>query len=1020
MARLATIIGGVDFEERPAIILGKTYYLEHSVIDDTILKRLGLQDVSDDEKDIIMNAFYVTPPKSTSTLSLQPYPEIQQIIKPLLIDLIHRQNSDIQIMEESAIEDSSIEIVYEKKGKSIGLSILLPSYLLQDSTFNTSQMIEISDMQKGIKYGNVNVNISNSSPGAVSAVFSNAADRLRKQKNLKRAAIAKNLGELPALSEEEMDTIYVAVAVTSYSILQDNIDFYENTDLPKDERERLKMIITQDGKADENIKIRQKAFLSFFTETINFNGHRQIKTTNTRNMLEFLRTFLYFRTYDDTSKSWVLKRIATRDTKGHFLGLTLDNSGHFVGGNDLLRQFRKDIFRYNHLTLIFKKFKHTKRTYGTKENGVSKYITMDPFNKELSPIISNLPPYLAEIVYSFHQSIFEVFALGIMNDKKEPCAGINDNDYETLLVILPDRIIFHNIRLYQIDPPPRPINPNMDDDNLNEEEIQIKPKFIAETTIEIDPNTLNGFIQYDTYDIELLVTSLITYFVDQFEEKHAENFKIASNNAQIRVLEAMLQLMITRMKNRLAERKIVRKGLSGIENTLSEHLSLHLQSAPESEGATLHDIITMLEPDDEIKRVKIDILQRILQTKSDNDKNVAAEQLRKLIRFAESYFRFSDKNMNNGLYMPYEFTTWNNAWYAQSKIIPDNILKLFNVNPIISKLKDNPDFYNFIYLRFMDELQNTYDSYHADYREKREINNKQNESLSKHLNSNRLHELLEQIKEFRTSASSINFLSRLWRQWRIKSKIGNQTNFNKQLHDEILLVCKTSMECAKAAAYDELFQELINAIGAYLRDNERIPRYTDKKIITRTCDIIYEDPISPEVEEVERVVHNMIDNSSENLSNDEEAHLEEVFNAAAAEANNSLDDEKEEPISGESHSEKVVGLGAAYMKRREEYLRTQKKLIDHYNKIKNSKNTTRINKTLQRIREVDALLVKWNKDYKEYIEKSKKQNPSSAKLGGSQKLEHMHVKRKGPLIRKRNYTLHKMRKFSKQRNQTRR
>lgn len=50
-----------------------------------------------------MKDFYVTPPDSTAVLSLDAYPNIRAIVKPLLIDLIHRQQPAIKINKEAAV-----------------------------------------------------------------------------------------------------------------------------------------------------------------------------------------------------------------------------------------------------------------------------------------------------------------------------------------------------------------------------------------------------------------------------------------------------------------------------------------------------------------------------------------------------------------------------------------------------------------------------------------------------------------------------------------------------------------------------------------------------------------------------------------------------------------------------------------------------------------------------------------------------------------------------------------------------
>ena len=147
-----------DFPPKHAIILGTPIELVYSNPDYTILKKLGLQGVSDENKQKIMKAFYVTPPDSTHTLSLQGYPEIQQIIKPLLIDLIHKQQPTIKIKKQIAVKDSSIPINYSKKrNHGISLSIQLPSYLVN----NTSTVsIEAKKITNGVENATTKINDS--------------------------------------------------------------------------------------------------------------------------------------------------------------------------------------------------------------------------------------------------------------------------------------------------------------------------------------------------------------------------------------------------------------------------------------------------------------------------------------------------------------------------------------------------------------------------------------------------------------------------------------------------------------------------------------------------------------------------------------------------------------------------------------------------------------------------------------------------------------------------------------------
>ena len=107
---MAPAVVNANFPPKRATILGTDIELLYSEPNLTILNKLGLQGVSDKDKEKIMKDFYVTPPNSTYALSLQAYPDIQKIVKPLLIDLIQKQQPTIKINKKAAIIDPSIPI----------------------------------------------------------------------------------------------------------------------------------------------------------------------------------------------------------------------------------------------------------------------------------------------------------------------------------------------------------------------------------------------------------------------------------------------------------------------------------------------------------------------------------------------------------------------------------------------------------------------------------------------------------------------------------------------------------------------------------------------------------------------------------------------------------------------------------------------------------------------------------------------------------------------------------------------
>lgn len=931
-----------EFLPRTGTIFGKKITLKHSDNDTTILDDLGLQGVSEEEKQIIMNAFYVTPPNSTSILSLQPYPEIQQIIKPLLIALIHRQNDNIRIMEESAMEDSSIEIVYEKKGKSIGLSILLPSYLLQDSTFNTSQTIQVTGIRKGLEYGNVNVDISNGSmtkkvslgtPGAaVAAVFSNTVERnaveeFKKRTNRNRLALAKRRGEpLPPLSEEDADMMYTAVAVTTSVILQENVDFYENRNLPPDERERIEKIYYVHNNNPELLRLlrleQQTAIVSFFTKTNPSSSpfHTRYRTKDTHNMLEFMRTFLYGpNTHTNSNGKSIrsMERYQTRD----------EQDFSQKSSNELLSQFKQDVKRFNNLTFI-----STKRILAL--HGIP---SQNQINKEIIPDIIALKPYLAEFVFTLTQGFVGAFISNYTNDHYPNdswvVAGIQQ--YNMLLMILPDKIVFNYNMIYALKPSLHADLPNNYDDTV------IMDPLLVFLTVEIDPLTLDGFIQFDKYNINIMVKDL----ADKFFEKHAENIKISSRNAQRTVLDAMLKRMIARMKDRTAPDKMryytqsIGKSKSGqgskeLLNGFSQRLMTNLGNAQDYDIKLLLDIITMLEPDQYKKMSKIKEIQS-LRAESDDKLKLFGE----LIKLMTNYF--TTKTGKIIFLEAMDLSIANKEWYDASRIIPPEVIisldpnriilenphmrksltpKMFetlrsnistllnpaesellppnvfasfdpemitlckNIYLAISELKEQPEIHKYIYTKFIDEMEKTRErrtEYEAEYVEKSKNVDSENRSLTVLFNDDKLSELFSEIKNSRVAVeeSWVSFLSERVRQIPFIWQVYKRKSIYELIYEQTRRVCKANSECAKAATDYTIFHTLINEIGLFLRNTNGVP-YTVEKLIEMKCDIKNKDPVFPAVKEAEKAVDRVIDGSIGSASDENKRSMEAVLESA--------------------------------------------------------------------------------------------------------------------------------------------
>jgi len=916
---MARPITNANFPPKPGTILGTPVTLEHSSNDYTILEKLGLQGVSEEDKQIIMRSFYVTPPESTTTLSLQPYPDIQQIVKPLLIDLIHLQHPDIQILKESAMDDSSVELIYEKKkNHTIGLSILFPSYLLQDRTQrsievtklkngvenatskiqqknganSTNRVKEIREVKEeravngisilaringapGIKVNRINrVNRVNRAPEAVGALEAvgapvpieapeavGALEAEDEENRVLGAAIAavasgeletvlvkppeieaildnvyhnreKAPMEIPSPSEE-LEAIFAGIAVSAYednafkasevsealpaarikqnkSILEQNIDYYDRE---------------PESNSSHMDPYSRDIILSFFTKTKPSPFHTQLKTTDTHHMLDFFRTFLYKEVKDK------YQRIQTRDQQEQF-----------TENNPLVRNLKEDLKRYKNFTFISKD--NTFTIHGNER------LSEQQRDDEVIPIMTQLSPQLAEIVCNFNQHLYGSIFSSYIHDISG-LIFIKPAEYNTLIMILPDKIVYHLVALYE-------------QAQIELNQMVEKNPFIGEVTIMIDPRTLEGFIQFDKYDIHLMVTSL----VDQFFAIYQNNFKIASRNAQLSVLDVMLKRMIERMKNRIAPTTLRHyiqnmsksgQGSRELINTFSNSLVKNIKSAQQYDIDLLRTIVDKMEPNDDIKKYKIDTLQEIRKTVTN-----PLKQFDEIIKWAERYFR--TKKGDIVALEPFEDLNGNQAWYDVSRIIPPKVIITFDpqsydelIQAAIREIKEQPEVHTYIYTQFMNELEKRMIEYDGTYFKKSKILQKENRSLYVLFNDDKLSELFRKIKESRAANAADWFpsLSGIFRRHAITGEIEERAIFHKHIYEQTLHVCEANLECAKAAAYDLLLHNLIHEIGLYLR-NKNLISYTEKKMIKTTCDIIDKDPIFPEVIEAEKVAEQAI------------------------------------------------------------------------------------------------------------------------------------------------------------------
>jgi hypothetical protein len=861
MARLATSGGRVDFEQKEAKILGTTFHLKHSVIDNNILKKLGLQDVSEEEKQIIMSAFYVTPPKSKSILSLHDYPQIKKIVIPLLVDLIHDQNSDIQILKESAIEEPLVEIVYEiKNNKTIGLSILLPSYLLQDTRFNTSQMIEVTGIKKGLEYGKVNINISNGAmtkkaslgtPGAaVAAVFSNAAEELRKRVNRNRLDRAERRGEpLPPLLEEEAD-IYTAVAVAAsdgHSInseLQRNIDFYERP-LTEDEKKSF---------------AKQSVLLSFINEKKRTPFHVQLKTNNTRSMLELCRIHLFLH----EKKSGKLSRARTHHNHKFIEDTQI---------NELVHQFKRDILHYNRLTFVSHSFNHT----FPDDNG-NQHLSADQWRDEVVPIIRELQPYLANIVCSFHQGFHgEPFTI-FTNDSGLTIKNIGAS-YSVDITILSDIISFHTTTVYA-----HVSEPNNDTDP------QLVNIFIGEVTFKIDPLTLNGFIQYDKYYIDPLM--------HRFEVIYKTNFDVAYNNDLDNVLLTTLKLLSTRLTRRQNLIKAIRDNSRNGNNDYTSSFIENAKSSTQYDIEILQFIVETFELNTGVQKEQLDAL---------HTENVD------ILRFIENYTakietriqRRGDNHPVSNWYndMMRTIGTYNpSVQSAIQSIIFDKFMIYLNEKAIEYKeiydarnennKKENDSLTRILSDDKLSEIiiqvkGSRRDQEHYVTAAKMEADKA---TLAATAATARLAEIVDtESKAYDRAAAIANAAIRrkthaiavakqaatayeenekAWftsftkwsRKRSIIGNIGKRSDFHKLVFEQTKKVCIAYNACVVSATYYRLFQDLVNKTGLHLARIGKIEPYEVKEIEEANCDVMV-DKLLPEVEDVVKVVENILPDS---------------------------------------------------------------------------------------------------------------------------------------------------------------
>ena len=566
--------------------------------------------------------------------------------------------------------------------------------------------------------------------------------------------------------------------------LEQRISFFE-AEPTEIERTRIEKILTKDG-SDQSLKDQRNAYGSFFTRSTPTSAHTQYKTKNTHNMLEFVKAHLYDRT------NGVIERLPN----------------HY-------KQFKADLTRANHLTFVSDTFKRTG----------NEGITQEDYN-QIFPIIEKLPNPLGQIVSCFHQFMTET-PIGI---------GMNDNDpllvkiseYPTLFMILPDKIIFHKVCVYQQ-------NMTMNDP------IDMKPsQFATEFTIEIDRATLNGSIQIDKYDIKS--------YVKEFEEAHTKNFEIASINSQNRTFETMMLRIYARISRRLNPITTTRDPHTGkpIKNAYFNSIYKNAQSGQQHDIDVIRDTINMFELDNGMKDTQLTTLDNI------------KEDVSKVGSFMSAYNVKLQYRANK----PYSIPSINEEWYNTTIISPPEVIRMLDtssyeksIQDSIVELKEQPELHKHMYEQIMIELKKRQLYYEADYRAKYESNKKENDSLSVLLSDDKLSELLERIKEFRMTdaASWLPSISGIFRRRSITGKIDERIKFHEHVRQQTIDVFQANVACAKASEHYTLFQNLVNEIGVYL-SRKNLVEYAPKEIVASHCDILDSDRIAPAIQPVEEAI----------------------------------------------------------------------------------------------------------------------------------------------------------------------
>jgi len=591
---------------------------------------------------------------------------------------------------------------------------------------------------------------------------------------------------------------FAPIELPKLDTLEERITFWNHT--PTEMEQKTLEQIYPAREIKDPLPNKRSSLESFFTKTTPQPYHTQLQSTT--NLLEFLKSFSYTRTNNG------IERITTRENDKFIT----------TNSNELFSIFERDILRFNHFTFLSDTYNFTSGESVLQE---------EQWNNNIVPIIKALPPYLAEMVCSFHQGLYgDVFALGI---------GVNhmisnrEKEYNVLLSIRSDKIIFQNVSMYKLAP------------IENDPEQPTNMSFIGIATVEIDRSTLTGSASYDRYDI--------ASYVKEFEQAHYSNFEIASIQEKHRTLITLLTRISNRLLHRLNPITTARDPESGkpVKNAYFESLYQNAQDGKQHDKDVIRDMITRFESNVSVKQEKLNTLDSTTEDK--------------LGDFISSYIRKIRARTNT----TYHIDSVNQRWFSMFKIVAPDVIRTIDtssydksIQDAIIELKEQTALHKDVYEKFIAQLLLEKTQYEKDYQTKHSIQDLEENKLTKLLGEDKLSELLERIKGFRgeDAEASIPSITGIFRRRAIRSDMANRIEFHKRIQEQTINVFRVVMEYRIAVARYVLFQTLIKSAEEYLNRTVKIPFVSDK-INEPAYDVLDHDTLPLTVQRVEQTVHDI-------------------------------------------------------------------------------------------------------------------------------------------------------------------